>query len=451
MRSSVSRRGLYDIDGMHLDDTQVAAAYFGSATDIDTVRLAVADAVNNICGDAASRIHLECCLECGYWPPDWWSEVRRYADDIVADWMRHGEPTLTSLNDTCQSVIREICSIGPRLPLRHLPPSYCFVGGIIGGGPKSIHPASPTPPYMLGEGHSARDGLTHPLIHHLASDESCPLRSLLAGDRCNGYTPHYKSGCDMPLRSSTPEAYPVRASCSVPPRAIQEGKTAMIRRLVADATPTYASLHEAGGRHSLFMYGDTMDVASVCIAAGQIRDNFGTPLACMVVDGAALDDLMCDADGNDAKLMIRNGRTLAGKDPAFLGDPEPPRPAAFTKDDMLRNMERHGFEMAGSMPEPDGRFLRPEYVITATHFSMEPRWFIAGVAVMLCACRINWRLLLYLADVYGYAGTLYGVVDSLCRQGRDFWWPVDVWRRRGIRMVATEDNTIRKALGVYGC
>lgn len=58
---------------------------------------------------------------------------------------------------------------------------------------------------------------------------------------------------------------------------------------------------------------------------------------------------------------------------------------------------------------------------------------------------------MYLAEVYGYEGTLYGVADSLCRQGRDFWWPVDVWRGRGIRMVPTEDDTIRDALRVYRC
>lgn len=453
MRSSVSRRGLYDIDGRHLDDVRVEAAYFGSAVDIDTVGLAVADAVNNICGDEVSRICLECCLENGYWPPDWWSEVRRYADDIVADWRRHGAPLLTSLYDTCLDTIRNIREIGSRLPLRRLPPSECFVGGIIGNGPKSIQPALPVSPYTLGEGHSELpDGLTHPLIRHLASGETCALKSMLASGQYDGYTPHRKSGCDRPLLSeASPSVGPGCEPHSLPPRAIQDGKIAMIRKLVAEAGPTYASLHEEGGRHSLLMHGDGMDVASVDVAAGEIRDRFGTPFDCLVVDGAALDDLMGDADGNDAKLMVSNGHTLAGEDPVFRGDPDPPRPAEFTEDDMLRNMERHGFEMIGSMPGPGGRSLRPEYVITATHFSMEPRWFIAGVAVMLCACRINWRLLLYLADVYGYAGTLYGVADSLCRQGRDFRWPVDMWRRREIRMVATEDDTIRKALRVYRC
>lgn len=453
MRSSISRRGLYDIDGQQLDEARTRAAYFGSVIDTDTIRLAVADMVNNICGDDISKICLEYCLEDGYWPPDWWSEARRYADAIVADWKRYGTPSLMSLHDVCQYTISDMREIGSRLPLRRLPPSQCFVGGIIGNGPKSIYPASPAPPYTLGEGHRMiPDGLTHPLIHHLASDEPCALKPVLNDNLCSSYMPHYKSGCGLP---SGPRTYPM-ADCGharyyYGSDTAQNGKVALIYKLVADVKPEYASLYETGGRHALLMCGDDIDVASVCIAADKICGRFKTPLACMISDGAALDDLMGDTDGNDAHLVVRCGRTLAGEDPRSQKTLVPRRPAAFTKDDMLHNMERHGFELIGSMPKPCGMSIRPEYVITATHFSMEPRWLIAGVAVMLCACKINWRLLLYLADAYGYAGTLYGVVDSLCRQGRDFRRPSDVWRRRGIQMVVTEDDTIRKALRTYGC
>lgn len=453
MRSSISRRGLYDIDGQQLDEARTRAAYFGSVIDIDIIRLAVTDMVNNICGDDISKICLEYCLEDRYWPPDWWSEARRYADDIVADWKRYGTPSLMSLHDVCQATINNMREIGSRLPLRRLPPSQCFVGGIIGNGPKSIYPASPAPPYTLGEGHHMiPDGLTHTLIHHLASDEPCALKPVLNDNRCCSYTPHYKSGCNLPSAPKIPlMADHEHTGCGSRSNTIQGGKVAMIHKLVADVKPEYASLYETGGRHILFMYGDDIDVASACIAADKICGRFKTPLACVIADGAALDDLMGDTDGNDAKLVVCCGHTLVGEDPRFQKTPGPPRPATFTKDDMLRNMERHGFELIGSMPKSCGMSIRPEYVITATHFSMDPRWFIAGVAVMLCACKINWRLLLYLADAYGYAGTLYGVVDSLCRQGRDFRWPSDVWRRRGTKMVITEDDTIRKALRTYGC
>lgn len=449
MRSSVSRRGLYDIDGRQLDDIRAGAAYFGSAVDIDVVRLSVADVVNNICGDEISRICLERCLEDGHWPPDWWSEALRYADDIVADWEGFGAPSVESLHDTCLAVIGSVREVGSSLPRRPLPPSGCFVGGTIGGAPKSIYPASPVPAYVPGQGHGAvPDGVTHPLILHLASGEPCSLKPVLAGGN-DGYTPHRMSGCDGPRRPAA--SIPERASGDTPSRDPQREKVVAIRDMVEDMKPRYASLYETGGRHSLLVHGDGIDVVSAGSAAAEIRDRFGTPLDCMVTDDAALDDLLGDTNGNDAKLIVRGGRALAGRDPAFRGLSDPPRPAAFTKNEMFCNMERHGFGMIGPPPDLDERPIRPEYVITATHFSTEPRWFIAGVAVMLCVCKINWRLLMYLAEVYGYEGTLYGVADSLCRQGRDFWWPVDVWRGRGIGMVPTEDDTIRDALRVYRC
>ena len=142
MRSSVSRRGLYDIDGRQLDDMRAGAAYFGSAVDTDVVRLSVADAINSICGDEISRMCLERCLEDGYWPPDWWSEALRYADDIVADWERFGAPSAGSLHDTCMAAIGSVRDVGSRLPRRPLPPNECFVGGTIGGAPKPIYHAA---------------------------------------------------------------------------------------------------------------------------------------------------------------------------------------------------------------------------------------------------------------------------------------------------------------------
>ena len=447
MRSSVSRRGLYDIDGRQLDDIRAGAAYFGSVADIDVVRLSVADAVNNICGDEISRMCLERCLEDGHWPPDWWSEALRYADDIMADWGGFGSPSIESLHDTCLAAIGSVREVGSRLPRRPLPPNECFVGGTIGGAPKSIYPASPAPAYVPGQGHSALpDGVTHPLILHLASGEPCTLKPMLAGGN-DGYTPHRRSGCDGLRRpaASTPKQEPR----GTPSSAAQREKVAAIRDMVGDVKPGYASLYETGCRHSLLVHGNGIDAVSVGVAAAEIRERFGTPLDCMVTDDAALDDLLGDAGGNDAKLIVRGGSALAGIDPTFQDPSGPPRPAAFTRNEMFCNMERHGFGMIGPPPDLDERPIRPEYVITATHFSMEPRWFIAGVAVMLCSCRINWRLLMYLAGVYGYEGTLYGVTDSLCRQGRDFWWPVDVWRGRGIGMVPTEDDTIRDALRVY--
>ena len=127
------------MDGRQLDDMRAGAAYFGSAADIDVVRLSVADVVNNTCGDEISRMCLERCLEDGYSPPDWWSEALRYADDIVADWKGFGAPSVESLHDTCLAAIGSVREVGSRLPRRPLPPSGCSVGGTVGGAPKSTY------------------------------------------------------------------------------------------------------------------------------------------------------------------------------------------------------------------------------------------------------------------------------------------------------------------------
>lgn len=89
----MTRRGLYVIDGKSLDDMCVRAAYFGSVADTNVVWLAVADMLNNICGDEIARVWLEYCLENRHWPPNWWDEVRRYADDIIVYWRRYGAPS----------------------------------------------------------------------------------------------------------------------------------------------------------------------------------------------------------------------------------------------------------------------------------------------------------------------------------------------------------------------
>lgn len=448
----MTRRGLYVIDGKSLDDMRVRAAYFGSVADTNVVWLAVADMVNNICGDEIARVWLEYCLENRHWPPNWWDEVRRYADDIIADWSRYGAPSVLSLHDTCLNVIENIRDIGSGLPQRSLPSGKYFVGGTIGGAPKSIHPASPAPEYVFGQGHGViPDGITHPLMTHLASDEPCALKPILAGKN-NGYTPHHQTNCGarFTVKTATPNL-PTYTSYERTFGATQHEKVAAIRKLVVDAEPTYASLHETGGRHNLLVCGDNINAASVYIGTENIRKRYGTPFDCMVTDHTELDDLLCDAGGNDAKIIVQNGQTLAGKDPIFTGYAKPPQPATFTKNEMLFNMERYGFKMLGSPPSLNEKLIRPEYIMTATHFSMEPRWFITGMAVMLYKCKINWSLLSYLADMYGYTGTLYGIVDSLYRHGRDFRRPINAWRNCRIKSIPTEDKTIRDALRIYRC
>ena len=148
---------------------------------------------------------------------------------------------------------------------------------------------------------------------------------------------------------------------------------------------------------------------------------------------------------------IRCGRRLAGAVRPFSGEWTPPRPATISRGDMLHNMERHGFNMIVNREYSHSCNIRAEYVITGSHFSMEPRWYMSGVAVMLCKSCIDWHLMLYLARTYSYVGLLHGVLEELAHNGREFEWPVRTLRQSGAEPVPTEPDTIREALAVYEC
>ena len=116
-------------------------------------------------------------------------------------------PSVLSWHDTCLNVIENIRDIGSGLPQRSLPSGKYFGGGTIGGAPKSIYPVSPAPEYVFGQGHGViPDGITHPLMTHLASDEPCALKPILVGKN-NGYTPHYQADCGVrfTVKTATPD------------------------------------------------------------------------------------------------------------------------------------------------------------------------------------------------------------------------------------------------------
>lgn len=445
------RRGLYTTDGRQLGAATVLAAHAGVERDVDMVHLSVRDMVANLCHVHIGKITRELDLDNGFWRTVHYDEAGRYADDIISDWRRYGRATLGSLHDIVLGYIRTIRDTADRMPDRVLRSGDWKFTPEYGTAPRSIYPPSYPPEYTYGEGHGVvPDGITHPLIAHLASPEPCPLRG--GGSACmEGATPHRLAGCGMRVPSAPHGA--ARSAYRPEGRGMADTKkTDAILEMVDEAEPRLAFLCRDGARHSLLVSGDNLDLPRVYRRADAIAERFGTPVDCLVTDSESLHELLYDdAAGNDAKRIIRCGRRLAGAARDIPGEWAPPRPAAMSRGDMLYNMDRHGFEMIVPRAYPHRSEARSEYTITGAHFSSEPRWYITGFAVMLCKGGINWHLLLYLARTYGYEGTLYGMLAELARNGRELGWPLSVLSRSGTKPVPTEPDTVREALAVYGC
>lgn len=444
----IGRRGLYTPDGKPLHAATVRAAHAGTETDMDMVHLSVRDMVFNVCHTGIDKIVREFDLDNGFWRSSRYGEAGRYADDIMVDWCRYGGDTLGSLYDVVLGYIRAMRHTTDHMPKRILRGSDWMFTVRHGTAPKSIYPTTDPPEYTRGEGHSVMpDGITHPLIVHLASSEPCPLK---ADGHIDGAAPHRLTGC----RRHAPFAPHSGELPTFEPKMYQKDaeKTDAVLDMVAGLEPRVAFLCENGVRHSLLVSGDGLDIPRVYRGADSVAKRFGTPLDCLVTDSESLDNLLYgDAAGNDAKRIIHCGRRLAGAVRPFSGEWTPSRPAAIFRGDMLHNMDRHGFDMIVNREYPHNCNIRVEYVITGAHFSMEPRWYMTGFVVMLCKSRIDWHLMLYLARTYGYEGTLYGILEELAQNGRKFGWPVRVLRRSGAEPVPTEPDTIRDALTVYGC
>ena len=165
------RRGLYTPDGKPLHAATLRAAYAGTETDMGMVHLSVRDMVFNMCHANINKIVREFDLDNGFWRSPRYGEAGRYADDITADWLRHGKDTIGSLYGVVLGYIRAIRHTADRMPKRILRDGDWMFTVRHGTAPKSIYPPADPPEYTQG-GHSViPDGITHPLIIHLASSE----------------------------------------------------------------------------------------------------------------------------------------------------------------------------------------------------------------------------------------------------------------------------------------
>lgn len=423
---TINRRGLFNPDGDLLPHHTIRAAIHGSIVDLDVCHLAVRDMVSNMCNNQIARIVREFDLENNVWFTRPYDECGRYADDIIQDWRAYGTGTYYSIYDVASAYVHEIRNC-PK-PNRVFDSSDDFTFTIQRGRiPKSLHePASPIQ-YTIGDGHSnTPDGVGHPLLAHM---ESCVP---------SGLTPHGKSGCSM--KFSAGKTFPTPSPRHVE-SITQVAKEKDIARMIHECTPDAAYILERNERHDVLLYGD-IDASLVYSHAESIQALRRTPLNCMVMHD---DTLLYEECGNDAKRIIHNGKCVLGS-LNISGHITPPRPAAISQDELIVNLDRYGFPLCVlNIPQTTVR-IRPEYVIAASFFTDESRLYLSGTAVLLCKSNIDWGLMLYLAKVYGFARTLYGILRGLAEEGHILKYPLSALR--GCSAVKIKSD-LRETLRVY--
>lgn len=408
----IGRNGFFDIDGDPFPESVIKSACTGSETDADLLHLSIRDMIFNTNGGSLDRVSLELDLENGYWLTEQYDEAGRYADDILDDWIKNKSMTAESLYDITNCYIRMLRLAADALPKRIIRMKDWKFTAEYGTSPASIYPPHEPPRYTYGEGHSVMpDYLTHPLIKHI-SEEDCLLKQ---NGQIHGAVPHNQVDCvkfDRHVNTGRPLSIPARACAD-------KKKRTAIQDALDGIQPEVSVVCEEGARHSMLVAGD-VDISVVYGMADSIQEQFGTPLDCLACDMSSLHQMLYhDLGGNDAKRIAKNVAVLGSMD-EFPGHVMPPRPATVTRADMLYNLDRHGFDMIVRRILPHSKDVRVEYAIAATHFSLEPRWYMTGTAVMLCKNMINWYLMLYLARKYRFVGTLYGVLLELEKKWQRF-------------------------------
>ena len=385
------RRGLHDTDGNTLPYDVIRAAWHGSATDGDICHLSVRDMVCNMCNYHLVQMIREFYLEGGLWYMDQYDECGRYADDILHDWRAGGSGTYISLHDTAAAYIREI--LASPAPDRRFGAADFVYSHKYGTIPNTIPSPKRAAPYRIGEGHTtAPDGVGHPLLAHMVH---CTPPGLL---------PHNRSGCGY---DAVQNPWRVCSPAPRPPLA-QPEKEEAIRSMAERLGPDAAYMLERNGRHDILLYGD-IDAAQALDHADAIQYQYGTPTGCIMLQS---DDILGDRFGNDAKCIVARGVPLAGS-LHTRGPIEPPRPAAITESQMVWNLDRFGFPLCvRDAPYPE-RPIRAEYVVAASQYFMEARWYLTGAAMLLRRLDIDWGLMVYLAKTYRFAGLVRDILEAL--------------------------------------
>lgn len=437
------RIGLYNIDGQNIDDSIINAGYVGSKRDMDILWAAVRDMIKSLCALPICKIKMEIDLDRKIWFTDIDKESSRYADDILCDWMYHGKPTAISLHDIITAYTSKIYATYSLIPNRRISRHDLKSSVEYGTAPSSIWPPNPPVPYIKDEGHKTEpDCLLHPLItNHL------PNCTMVKDGCIHGPKPH-DVYCGW--NSEKPSKSFIKNHALQRTSLVQKEKNITIKRMIECLNVDCAFVLSDSLRHSVLLANKKPDITKIYDHINMIGDKFGTPVDCLMVSNDAMNDLLMDKSSNDAK-RIMCGERIIGDGSKPIDVKKPPRPGWFTEYNMLYNMDRFGFEMISNVHKTDTFDIRVEYVIANAYMMGDPRWYISGVAVMLCNADINWYLLLYLSSVYGFGNTLMGLLQELNSSGKSFNTPLHMLTAAGAFPLQTEKDTVTDVLDTYNC
>ena len=90
---------LVTIDGHRLGGSCIRRAWNGSIHDMAVVRLSVANMMESLGMSDIIRIAMHNDVVNKQWHTDVWDVARKYADELIGDWKRHGLGTYVSLHD----------------------------------------------------------------------------------------------------------------------------------------------------------------------------------------------------------------------------------------------------------------------------------------------------------------------------------------------------------------
>ena len=376
------------------------ASWLGNKDCFDVLHRATLSHIYDSCGIKIRNIIRELDFHNGVWFTDTFDALRRYTDDILYDWRAGDSPSYETLYRIIESYAKRIIKTGDKVSWREIKQKdfkFTIEYGLV---PKQIFPPRKPMPYNYGEGNSVvPDPAAHPIIKHMAQ-----------------YAPN---------RANPPIPKP-RKYGMIRKRASQK-----IDLSVFDAD--LVRIREDCGVYDILL---TMDNVTAYEVARKVENGF-VVANCLAVSKGSLNELLRDSHGNHAKYIMKEDACNT------------PRCAAFSSAKMLWNLEEYGFEMMVAEIPTRESIERVEYAIAGAYFTIEPRIYITGVAILICGNKINWDLMLYLARKYKFDGRLLGVMKEVGKHGFDFGREIDILANTGTEPIKSESDTIRDGLRTY--
>ena len=143
---------LSDKDGNYLAEMRFIRAFAGDPVDLAVIHSAIACVMDSACWHDVCKISVDQDMKAGVWSTKSWDESKRYADDVVSDWLKYGTASSKSLHDIiwCYAkILRDVADTTHEYNLS----SKDFVIMPFYMAPRAVHPAKEPIRYVYGEGH----------------------------------------------------------------------------------------------------------------------------------------------------------------------------------------------------------------------------------------------------------------------------------------------------------